>query len=140
MTAIQYHSSVLPNRLPNECDMKQFKDESKMQKSTPMNSINPRQSIEHFCRETSLHGWKYCIDKGLLHSLFWLTILIVSIGSLIYLMTVNINEFLDATVSFNLVSATASLGDVFFPSVVVCNMNTLSKSFIKTIQEDPDLK
>lgn len=55
-------------------------------------------------------------------------------------MTVNIIEFLDATVSFNLVSATASLRDVFFPSVVVCNMNTLSKSFIKTIQEDPDLK
>lgn len=33
-----------------------------------------------------------------------------------------------------------SLEEVFFPSMVICNMNTLRRSFIYTIIEDPKLK
>jgi hypothetical protein len=34
-------------------------------------------------------------------------------------------EFRDATVAYNLESPTVPLDEVFFPSMVVCNMNTL---------------
>jgi hypothetical protein len=36
-------------------------------------------------------------------------------------------------------SATIPLDEVFFPSFVVCNMNTLRKSFIQSLIEDPAL-
>ena len=51
-----------------------------------------------------------------------------------------ISEFLEATVSYELESPTVSLEDVFFPSVVLCNMNILRQSFIMTLMKDPDLK
>ena len=51
-----------------------------------------------------------------------------------------ISEFLEATVSYGLESPTVSLEDVFFPSVVLCNMNILRQSFIMTLMKDPDLK
>ena len=51
-----------------------------------------------------------------------------------------ISEFLEATVSYELESPTVSLEDVFFPSVVLCNMNILRQSFIMALMKDPDLK
>ena len=51
-----------------------------------------------------------------------------------------ISEFLEATVSYGLESPTVSLEDVFFPSVVLCNMNILRQSFIMALMKDPDLK
>lgn len=47
---------------------------------------------------------------------------------------------MSSTVSYNLESPTVALDDVFFPSVVVCNMNALRKSFIQTLIEDPAIK
>jgi hypothetical protein len=43
-------------------------------------------------------------------------------------------------VSYNLQSPTVSLEEVFFPSVVVCNMNTLRSSFIYSLLEDDKFK
>ena len=49
-------------------------------------------------------------------------------------------EFLGATVSYELESPTVSLEDVFFPSVVMCNMNILRKSFILSLMKDPNIE
>ena len=49
-------------------------------------------------------------------------------------------EFRAATVSYRLDSATVPLNEVFFPSVVVCNMNTLRRSFIQSLVKDEKLK
>ena len=45
-----------------------------------------------------------------------------------------------ATVSYELESPTIPLDDVYFPSVVICNMNILRKSFIMALMKDPVLK
>jgi hypothetical protein len=37
-------------------------------------------------------------------------------------------------------SATVSLDEVYFPSMVLCNMNTLRRSFIYSLIDDPKLK
>ena len=49
-------------------------------------------------------------------------------------------EFLSATVSYNLESPTVTLDEVFFPSLTVCNMNAVRRSFIHALIEDPALK
>ena len=49
-------------------------------------------------------------------------------------------EYRDASVAYNLDSASISLDEVFFPSVTVCNMNTLRRSFIHSIIQDEKLK
>ena len=49
-------------------------------------------------------------------------------------------EYLDASVSYSLASATVSLDQVFFPSLTICNMNTLRKSFILSLLRDPELQ
>ena len=43
---------------------------------------------------------------------------------------------MQATVSFGLESPTEPLDKIFFPSIVVCNMNSLSGSFLHEISED----
>ena len=49
-------------------------------------------------------------------------------------------EFREATVRYSLESATVPLDEVFFPSVTLCNMNTLRSSFIHSLIEDVNLK
>ena len=39
-------------------------------------------------------------------------------------------EFIDSTVVYNIKSPTVDLSNVFFPSLVVCNLNILRRSFI----------
>ena len=49
-------------------------------------------------------------------------------------------EFRDATVAYNLESPTVPLDEVFFPSMVICNMNTLRRSFMDAILSDEGIK
>lgn len=51
----------------------------------------------------------------------------------------NIDEFIRSSVSFNLESPTTPLSEVYFPSIVICNMNKLRKSFIFSLLRDPEL-
>ena len=45
-------------------------------------------------------------------------------------------EFLDAKVVYNIDSPTVGLDEVYFPSVAICNMNNLRRSFIKSLETD----
>lgn len=51
-----------------------------------------------------------------------------------------LTEFTLSTVSYNLESPTVPLDDVYFPSVVICNMNSLRRSFIHSLMTDPIIK
>ncbi len=48
-------------------------------------------------------------------------------------------EFQNTTVKYNLESTTVSLDEVYFPSMTVCNMNILRRSFIGAILKDEDV-
>ena len=50
-----------------------------------------------------------------------------------------LSDFLNATVSYELESPTVALDYVYFPSVTLCSMNNLRKSFIYSLMEDPVL-
>ena len=45
-----------------------------------------------------------------------------------------------STIAYNLESYTVPLDEVFFPSMVICNMNTLRRSFIEAIMNDDGIK
>lgn len=80
-----------------------------------------------FVMGTNIQGWHTFLLSWIdlsLSSPSWLSIL----------------EFRDATVAYNLESPTVPLDEVFFPSMVVCNMNTLRRSFITSILEDSSIK
>jgi hypothetical protein len=49
-------------------------------------------------------------------------------------------EYLDASVAYNLGSATVPLDEVYFPSLTLCNMNTLRRSFVHSLIDDPKLQ
>jgi len=49
-------------------------------------------------------------------------------------------EFRHASVKYSLESPTVSLAEVYFPSLAICNMNILRRSFIEAILEDAGLK
>ncbi len=67
---------------------------------------------------------------------FWSLVVVASIVAVGYLMVLNVQEYMQASVSFNLETPTLSLDEIFFPSAVVCNMNRLRKSFLKELQLD----
>ena len=49
-------------------------------------------------------------------------------------------EFFEAKVSYQMESPTVSLENVFFPSVALCNMNVLRKTFVLSLIKDPSLE
>ena len=52
----------------------------------------------------------------------------------------SLTDFVDSYVAYNLDSPTVSLEHVFFPSVTICNMNTLRRSFITSLLTDEQLQ
>ena len=116
--------------------------EEKKRKKAEINGEEKERSRSRvFCSETSLHGWKYCYDApSLAHTLGWLLVISLSVGSVVFLVFANTMDFYNSTVAFNLESPTASLDLVYFPSVTLCNMNLLSQSFIHHVGKDETLK
>ena len=68
--------------------------------------------------------------------LFWLLVLAGSAGFSLWLMQENISNFNSYTTKINIEDRSADLQETFFPSVTVCNINPLRKSFIYWIHEN----
>ena len=94
-----------------------------------------------FCQETSLHGWRFLTNGNLRirQVIFWS--LIISISSLVcgVLITLQILEFYKATVVFEIESMSIPMEELYFPSVVVCNKNTLKQSFLRSLMSNDKL-
>lgn len=76
-------------------------------------------------------------ENSRLHVFGWAFVILSSFIGVSILGYVNVDEFVRSSVSFNLESPTTPLTQVYFPSIVVCNMNFLRKSFIYSLLEDP---
>ena len=91
-----------------------------------------RQWFHNFCDQTSLHGWSFIGDRqfGFGQTLFWSLVILGSIGTLSFLSHLQVTEFFDSTIKVDIKDRSAPLDEAFFPSVVICNINPLRKSFI----------
>ena len=87
-----------------------------------------------FCQQTSLHGWQYLQSEiGIVRKVLWFFLIFGHYIAAAYLIWMNYEEFNRATTITTIESTTAPLKDVRFPSVYVCNLNSVTKSFMKEI-------
>ena len=126
------------------------------------------ENFSQFCDMTSLHGWNFFYYKKFHHTqtLFWalvifcmgvmsgyfisiqvfgkiMILLNMKYKDIILSLTNNIiifSDFFESTVVYNIDSPTVSLDHVFFPSIVICNMNNLRRSFIYSLMEDESIQ
>ncbi len=64
-----------------------------------------RGRLREFCERTSLHGFEFCLrpDRPDSHTVGWAVIIVVAVGAAAFNLTVNVREFVHATVSFKYV-------------------------------------
>lgn len=80
-----------------------------------------------YCNETSLPGWAY-LAQGYSkeQNIMWISLLIVICGLSAYVLVFDVQHFLESTTITSIESTTASLNDVTFPAVRVCNTNQVT--------------
>ena len=83
-----------------------------------------------FCEKTTLHGWKYFYSEpSKLPKFVWLFAIIGALTLSAYFTKLNVEEFMTSTTRSSIASTTASLQEIIFPSVYVCNINQVLTVF-----------
>ena len=92
-----------------------------------------------YCQQTSLHGWQYIdSEQGWFRKIFWFIIVFMSVALSVYFLVVNTKAYLKATTVTSIASTTASLNDLLFPSLYICNVNQVTKSFLRNLGVEDD--
>ena len=88
--------------------------------------------FQDFCSNTSMHGWFFLGSPttSKAQKVFWLLVILSSAGIAVYLLQDTLDSFTSTTTKINIHDRSADLLEAYFPSVVVCNINPLRKSFI----------
>ena len=107
-----------------------------------------RMKFREFCDTTGMHGWKH-VGKVRNNQIFplrsfliqltskeqfaWILILVASLGVAFFFIATAIIDFNSSTVVTTIQTTTAPLSEVFFPTVIVCNINQIRNSFLNVI-------
>lgn len=93
--------------------------------------------FEDFVSNTSLHGWSFfgAHNTSTAHKIFWAIVLFTSFVISGILIKDNTVSFINSFTIINLEDRSAHLSDAYFPSLVICNINPLRKSFIYWVHE-----
>ena len=96
--------------------------------------------VSTYCQQTSLHGWQYLdSESGCVRKFFWFLIVFASVVASVVFLVLNTMEYMEATTQTTIDSTTASLKEIKFPAVYVCNVNQVSKSFLRKLSvQDKD--
>ena len=97
-----------------------------------------RKIFTSFCEQTSMHGWVFIGSRHAPRGqrIFWFSILSTFLVLAGYLMKQNISAYTNSVTTIKTVDRTANLSDAFFPSIVICNINQLRKSFIYWLHDN----
>ena len=101
-----------------------------------------QQWLHDFADQTSLHGWRFIGDRqfGIGQALFWTLVILSSMGALSFLSYQAITEYTDSTIKVEIKDRSAPLDEAFFPSVAICNISPLRKSFIYWLADNLELE
>jgi len=87
-------------------------------------------SLDEFSMTTSLHGWHFIVDaKNWKHKLGWSLLIGLSIIVAVGSVSIITEDFVRSGVDITIDSPSASLEEVSFPSVTICNINQVSIIF-----------
>ena len=91
-----------------------------------------------FVTNTSLHGWSFfgSTKTSTAQKIFWFTVLLGSFFAAGYFIKTNVVIFVNTYTMINIDDRTSDLDNIHFPSVAICNINPLRKSFIYWIYEN----
>ena len=91
-----------------------------------------------FVTNTSLHGWSFfgSPNGSTAQKLFWFVVLTGSFFAAGYFIRLNVLIFANTYTIINIEDRTADLDNIHFPSVAICNINPLRKSFIYWIHRN----
>ena len=74
-----------------------------------------------------------CSEPGVIRKVIWLLVLL-TFYSLAYFSTHEaIRQYMQSTTVTSMNSTTASLRDIYFPAISLCNVNQVSKTFLRSI-------
>ena len=91
-----------------------------------------QRKFSEYCQQTSLHGWQYVqSEKGIFRKLVWSIFLLVSFLLAVALCVRSIHLFLDSTTITTINSMKTPNDDIRFPNIYICNLNKVTKSFLK---------
>ena len=86
-------------------------------------------------------GWSYfgAPQASYFKKLFWLLVILASFSVSLWLIHFQAEVYLLSYTKINIEDRSADLKDTYFPSVVICNVNPLRKSFIYWLQENLEI-
>ena len=89
--------------------------------------------------QTSLHGFAYlCSEPGIIRKLLWVLVVLTAWAFAMYFLVTAIGEYMQSTTVTSIDTTTASLKDIYFPGIVLCNVNQVSKAFLRSINVESD--
>ena len=90
--------------------------------------------VSAYCQQTSLHGWQYLdSEKGFLQKIFWFAIVLMVLSISIFFVVNHTQTYLTSTTMTYIQSTTQSLNDIQFPSLFICNVNLVTKTFLRNL-------
>ena len=99
--------------------------------------MNSKSSNLEDHEQTSIHGWPYLASEGgVIRKGLWFATILATSGVALYFMKQNIDEYRNSDVVTVLNTTTASLSDIYFPTVTICNVNQVSQAFLASIDID----
>ncbi len=109
-----------------------------MESIKPQAKTSAEEKLRRYCQWTSLHGFNFLTfpSQTFTQTLFWILIIVASITGAFFVVSANIKDFAESSVSYDLETPLQPLNDVFFPSLVLCNMNQLRSSFVWAVVND----
>ena len=105
--------------------------------STESNQSKIRQGFAQYCKETSLHGWHYVqSERNVLMKVMWFLLILLHYVIATVFIWKNFQEYSNGSTLATVQSATASLDEITFPSLYVCNLNQFTRSFLANIRDN----
>ena len=96
-------------------------------------------AFREFCDSTSLHGWHQLNRVGNHGKAAWVIIVFSSFTVASFFLATSIVDFVDKSVVTTIETTTASLQEVYFPTVIVCNINQIKKSLFASLRKSSAL-
>ena len=92
-----------------------------------------------YFEQTSLHGWQYLSsEKWYINKIYWWIICLGSIAASTLLLVFNVNQYANSSTITSINSKTAPLNDVTFPGLIICNVNQVTISFMRSVDIGKD--